>query len=57
MRTISERAAMVKDLEGLADTYADAAKFDRSNFMSGMCINYRALASALKQGLTFEAVA
>jgi hypothetical protein len=63
--TPSERAAMVKDLEMLEDQYASRAdtelftcgrtrKYDHFYSVSK---NYRALASALKEGLKFNEVA
>jgi hypothetical protein len=63
--TPEERAAMVKDLERLISEYenkADSELFHTGRtpkhvYLSKMKDNYSALASALKEGLTFEAVA
>lgn len=65
--TPSERAAMVKDLERMAHDYKlqslrDSLRANRLptpatiEFKSKMAENYSALASALKEGLTFEAM-
>jgi hypothetical protein len=60
--TPSERAAMVKDLEMLSRTYADwsimaRASKEKIRHYEKMMNNYSALASALKEGLNFKAVA
>jgi hypothetical protein len=61
----SERAAMVKDLESLCKEYKNKAATYLSNWglsekqkhLESMAANYSALASALKEGLNFKAVA
>jgi hypothetical protein len=58
--TPSERAAMVRDLENMANGH----KWQQSmregkdkQFHKAMSANYSALASAIKEGLTFNEVA
>jgi hypothetical protein len=63
--TPSERAAMVKDLEALDHEYqvdADIELFNsgrtrKFKYLESMSVNYGALASALKEGLTFNEIA
>jgi hypothetical protein len=63
--TPSERAAMVKDLEKLISGYGNKADSEFFNagrsrkhvYLSKMKDNYSALASALKEGLTFRGIA
>lgn len=59
--TPAERAAMVRDLQELANKYARleliAGTRNEAEFADSMFSNYSALASALKEGLTFQATA
>ena len=62
--TPEERAAMVRDLESLAKKYAEiktdhlTKAFPKTALhFESMALNYSALASALKEGLTFQGVA
>jgi hypothetical protein len=63
--TTAERAAMVKDLQLIEEQYASKAaaelfncgRTDKYLWLETMGENYESLASALKEGLNFEAVA
>jgi len=59
--TTSERATMVKDLKELAAKYMTLEPWAETKKESALCKamikNYSALASAIKEGLTFNEVA
>ena len=59
--TPAERAAMVRDLTELAEKYKAGHMFYPAlvnvKLYKAMELNYSALASALKEGLTFQGVA
>lgn len=59
--TPQERASMVRDIKHLHNKYYALARHvgneDEFKFAQNMAANYSALASALKEGLSFEATA